>query len=234
MKIKSTIKNDFTVTLLIFLLITLVSILTNLSVLNPAKVSTDFGAEYGNIAASVARGEGFANVFTDDSGPTAWHPPLNVYLIASIFMLFGIKSFASMWVLYLIRNIAYAFIAFFLLKIVDQSRFKQYRWLCVAIYLFLLFFNYNELLRGVDDVYLITFLSTVLVYSVVKLIKSPSKKDFIYLYILAFVLPLTTPSMALAFVALLFGYFVITCFRMVRDAQGSNILSSMAAFPVMW
>ena len=231
MNSKTTTNNDFKIILPIFLLITLVSIITHFSVLSPERISPGFGAEYGNIAASIAEGKGFANVFTENSGPTAWHPPLNVYLIASIFMLFGVKSFASMWVLHLIRNIAYAFVVFFLVKTVDLSGFRKYRWLCAAIYLFLLLFNHQELLRGTDDVYLITFLSTLLIYTVVKLIKNPTNQGFIYLYILAFALPLTAPSMALAFVFLLAGYFAIICFRIFRDAQGQNVLSTIFRQP---
>ena len=40
-----------------------------------------FGGEYGNIAASIARGQGYANPFDSngqpvETGPTSWMPPL--------------------------------------------------------------------------------------------------------------------------------------------------------------
>lgn len=63
-----------------------------------------FGFEYGNIAASIARGEGFADVMaTGNQQPTAWMPLLYVYLLAAVFYLAGIKSTAALWLLSLIR-----------------------------------------------------------------------------------------------------------------------------------
>jgi hypothetical protein len=42
------------------------------------------GAEYWNIASSMARGEGFANPFPGKTGPTAWMPPLLPALLAGL------------------------------------------------------------------------------------------------------------------------------------------------------
>ena len=211
--------NEYVLTAVIFIIFTFISILIRPSSLDTDEVAFDFGAEYGNIAASVAKGEGFANVFTDESGPTAWHPPLNVYLMALVFVLFGVKSYASMWVLFLIRNAAFAFTAFFLLKISDKSGFGKYRWLVVIFFVLLILLNKNLLLYRVDDVYLITFISSIMVYAMISFVQKPSRKSFILLYILAFILPLTIPSMALAFVVLLFGYFMILSFQIFRNTK---------------
>lgn len=68
-----------------------------------------FGFEYGNIAASIARGEGFADVMaTGNQQPTAWMPLIYVYLLATVFYLAGIKSTAALWVLSLIRCVVLA------------------------------------------------------------------------------------------------------------------------------
>ncbi|WP_250632345.1 hypothetical protein [Rhodoflexus caldus] len=68
-----------------------------------------FGFENGNIAASVARGEGFADVMaTGKQQPTAWMPLLYVYLLAGVFYLTGIKSTAALWMLSLIRCVVLA------------------------------------------------------------------------------------------------------------------------------
>ena len=211
--------NEYVLTAIIFIIFSLTSISIRPSSLNADEAAFDFGAEYGNIAASVAKGEGFANVFTDESGPTAWHPPLNVYLMALVFVLFGVKSYASMWILFLIRNAAFAFTAFYLLKISDKSGFGRYRLLVVIFFVLLILLNKNPLLYRVDDVYLITFISSILVYAMVSFVQKPSRKSFILLYILAFILPLTIPSMALAFVVLLFAYFMILSFQIFRNTK---------------
>src|SRR5579864_1940556 len=51
-----------------------------------------FGWEMGRVAASLASGHGFSNPFGPPTGPTAWEPPLYPYLIAAVFLLFGIYS----------------------------------------------------------------------------------------------------------------------------------------------
>ena len=63
---------------------------------NPAMAeSNQFVAEHGNIAAALVHGEGFANPFGTESGPTAWVPPVYPLYLALIFLLFGVKSVAA-------------------------------------------------------------------------------------------------------------------------------------------
>ena len=64
-----------------------------------------FGWEMGRIAASVATGQGFSNPFGPPTGPTAWEPPLYVYLTAGVFKAFGIYSKASAFVLLALNSI---------------------------------------------------------------------------------------------------------------------------------
>lgn len=58
-----------------------------------------FGWEMGRIAESIASGRGFSNVFGPPTGPTAWEPPLYPYLAAGVFLIFGIYTKASAFVL---------------------------------------------------------------------------------------------------------------------------------------
>src|ERR1700690_3285999 len=51
--------------------------------------------EPGNIAASVATGKGFSSPFRVETGPTAWLTPVYPVLLAGIFRLFGLYTFAS-------------------------------------------------------------------------------------------------------------------------------------------
>jgi hypothetical protein len=51
--------------------------------------------ESGNIAYSVATGQGFASPFHIATGPTAWMTPVYPLLLAGIFRLFGVYSFES-------------------------------------------------------------------------------------------------------------------------------------------
>jgi len=67
-----------------------------------------FGWEMGRIAASLATGHGFSNQFGPTTGPTAWEPPLYPYLTAGVFLVFGIYSKASAFVLLTINSICSA------------------------------------------------------------------------------------------------------------------------------
>jgi 4-amino-4-deoxy-L-arabinose transferase-like glycosyltransferase len=59
----------------------------------------------GRIAASIAAGHGFSNPFGPATGPTAWEPPLYPYLTAGVFLVFGIYSKASAFVLLTMNSV---------------------------------------------------------------------------------------------------------------------------------
>ncbi len=50
-------------------------------------------------------GAGFSNPFGPPTGPTAWEPPLYPYLSAGVFLLFGIYSKASAFVLLALNSV---------------------------------------------------------------------------------------------------------------------------------
>src|SRR5258708_22390925 len=64
-----------------------------------------FGWEMGRIGASLASGHGFSSPFGPATGPTAWEPPLYPYLTAGVFLVFGIYSKASAFVLLVLNSI---------------------------------------------------------------------------------------------------------------------------------
>jgi 4-amino-4-deoxy-L-arabinose transferase-like glycosyltransferase len=65
-------------------------------VLRPGRAPNwNFGYEQGRIASSIAQGKGFSNPLGDETGPTAWHPPVYPYSLAAIFKLFGIFTRSS-------------------------------------------------------------------------------------------------------------------------------------------
>jgi 4-amino-4-deoxy-L-arabinose transferase-like glycosyltransferase len=67
-----------------------------------------FGWEMGRIAAALASGHGFSNPFGPPTGPTAWEPPLYPYLTAGVFVVFGIYSKASAFVLLTLNSVCSA------------------------------------------------------------------------------------------------------------------------------
>lgn len=64
-----------------------------------------FGFEMGRVGRSLALGHGFGNPYGGSTGPSAWEPPLYPYLIAGVFRIFGVYTYASAWVLLSINSI---------------------------------------------------------------------------------------------------------------------------------
>jgi 4-amino-4-deoxy-L-arabinose transferase-like glycosyltransferase len=64
-----------------------------------------FGWEMGRIGASLASGRGFSSPFGPATGPTAWEPPLYPYLTAGVFLIFGVYSKLSAFVLLTLNSI---------------------------------------------------------------------------------------------------------------------------------
>ena len=54
-----------------------------------------FEQETGNIAFALSEGKGFSNLFRQDTGPTAWIPPVYPFLLSLIFRIFGPFTLSS-------------------------------------------------------------------------------------------------------------------------------------------
>ena len=67
--------------------------------INPRGDHFQFGWEMGRIARSLALGQEFSSPTDLPSGPSAWAPPVYPYILAGVFKVFGIYSYASAWVI---------------------------------------------------------------------------------------------------------------------------------------
>lgn len=65
--------------------------------------SVPFLNETGNVARSLALGNGFGSVFRQDTGPTAWLTPIYPLLVAGIFRVFGIFTARSFFTVVLLN-----------------------------------------------------------------------------------------------------------------------------------
>jgi len=167
----------------------------------PEFLNTKFGWEYGNIAESLALGRGFANAFTPQSGLTAWMPPLFVFLLAGVFMVFGIKSLVSMWVVFIFKYAALAMSLYFLLVIARQagSQARRYAHLLSLIFIALVFFNRDAFFRSLHDDWVNLFFVCWALFALVRQVTESFTQARPHLYLLAILLPLTNPILTLAF-----------------------------------
>jgi hypothetical protein len=69
-----------------------------------------FMFESGNIASSLAAGNGFSSPFRVDTGPTAWMTPVYPLLLAEVFRLFGVYTFHA-WLAAVALNILFCTLA---------------------------------------------------------------------------------------------------------------------------
>jgi 4-amino-4-deoxy-L-arabinose transferase-like glycosyltransferase len=67
--------------------------------LDPARDHWKFGYETGRIARSLVEGKGFSNPLFSETGPTAWMTPVYPGIVAGVFMIFGIYTKTSAFVL---------------------------------------------------------------------------------------------------------------------------------------
>lgn len=164
----------------------------------------DFGYEYGWIASSIAQGQGYANVFWSDSGPTAWMLPLNTLLYAAVFALFGVKTLASLWVIVFLNCLFWSASAYYLFQAASVVS-ETLAFLAVVILFGLLVLLKSAVINGIADNALLNMLSIATVYFLYKYFRYHT--GYRQLLLLAFVLPLTSPGLFLAFALALIGRF---------------------------
>jgi len=75
------------------------------ALLDPARDHFAFGFEFGQVAQSIATGQGFSSPYPEPSGPTALVGPGYAYLLAGIFKLFGVFTKASALVTLTLNNL---------------------------------------------------------------------------------------------------------------------------------
>ena len=165
-----------------------------------------FFAELGNVSASLASGQGISNVFGDNSGPTAWCPVLNVLTYAAIFKIFGVKTVAAFWALIVLRCTLFSIALWWLLKLDYASQYDTYK-----IWLLPIFLGYTTLVifrTGPKDSMFSIFLSVWTIYTLVGCWRQGIESQQKSLFLLAFLLPWSSISLAIGLVLFLVGLFL--------------------------
>jgi 4-amino-4-deoxy-L-arabinose transferase-like glycosyltransferase len=73
--------------------------------LDPARGHWSFGWETGQVARSIAAGQGFGSPYPEATGPTALLPPVYAYLLAGVFRVFGIFTASSTLAILTLNNL---------------------------------------------------------------------------------------------------------------------------------
>jgi 4-amino-4-deoxy-L-arabinose transferase-like glycosyltransferase len=88
---------------------------------SPERSHFSFGWETGRIARSIALGEGFSSPLHVPTGPTAWMPPVYVYLLAAVFKIFGVYTLKSAIVMLTLNSLFSALTCLVVFFIADKS-----------------------------------------------------------------------------------------------------------------
>ena len=164
-----------------------------------------FGFEYGNLAASVVAGKGYAQVFEGSAGPSAWMLPVNTFIYAAIFTVFGVKSLAAMWACIITSCTLWSGCAYYLYR--TGRLFSSTYAIVAVLVLGGLLLLHRTVIVSLFDYALINWLTIATVYHLYHYLRYQT--HYRAVLILALVLPLVSPGLFLAFALLLmvrFGY----------------------------
>ena len=164
--------------------------------------------EFGNIAESIAKGKGYSSPFGYESGPTAWMPPLLVYMIVLVYKITGIKTMASFFVIKIL-NIAFIVLAYFFLReTLFSIQRKINKTLVFILYIFLILLFFHTLFRETNDTPFGIMLMSLALYSVVLFFVKKSKKSFYVIIASSIMLPLGNAIIGIPFILILLFYFL--------------------------
>lgn len=192
------IKNDRNVSL--FLLGMLFLKVTILLIGEGRAFLYDDGWYYANIARSIIDGHGFANPFFVTTGPTAWVPPMYVYLFVIMFETIG-DNLTSLYIIDLIQMTGYALCFYALLKTWKCTRFTKNNYILLLIYLIIISGYKMHIFRMITDLWIYMLLFSLVLYALVSYVRF--NKRFLLLVLLSAIIPLAAPTIAPGFVCIL-------------------------------
>ncbi len=161
-----------------------------------------FFYEYGRVAEAVLAGKGHRDVFGTASGPTAWVLPGFLYLVVLLYWMFGVKTKLALAAAVLIGYALVSLTVYFLLRLLRLTEFGVYRYWIAPIFLVSFLITTWPGPQDLHDIEFMLFLNVFTLYSLVTYVQRGSWYN---LPLLAVVLPLTNPIIALAFIVVLAG-----------------------------
>ena len=191
------IRTDFLIAVGFFLALMATALYINYP--HPLPGNMELGYEYGNIADALARGDGFADPFRSDGGPTAWMPPAYPVLIAGIFKVFGARSIPAAWCLLTFKYLGFALSLFLLLRAAERLPFPRYRRLALPLLYGIVFLLHRDLVFfAITDSWVHFLLGSAVLHALGVALYSESAGANLYLAFLGALLPLTHPILSFA------------------------------------
>jgi hypothetical protein len=190
----------------------------------PVAGNMEFGYEYGNIADALARGDGFADPFRADSGPTAWMPPAYPVLIAGIYEVFGARSIPAAWCLLVFKYLGFSLSLFLLLRAAERLPFPQHRRVGIPLLFIVMFAFYRDLVfLSMTDSWMHFVLGSAIIHALGVALYSESAGADVYLGALGALAPMSNPILSFAAVIVLAASLGRWWWRRERIAAGPGL-----------
>jgi 4-amino-4-deoxy-L-arabinose transferase-like glycosyltransferase len=167
-----------------------------MSHLIPARVLADvpFQNEVGNVASSLAQGQGFCCVFRQPTGPTAWLSPVYPLLVAFLFKIFGTFTLRSFYAAVTLNCIFSALATFPLFS--SAKRIAGLKLAVVAGWVWAIFpIGIILPFQWIWDTCLSVLFAATLLWSTLDLKESSRPRDFVQYGFLWGVALLTNPAL---------------------------------------
>jgi hypothetical protein len=162
-----------------------------------------FEQETGNIAFALSQGKGFSNLFRQDTGPTAWIPPVYPFLLSLIFRAFGTFTLSSFFAAVLLNAFFSAATTFPLFNLAQKVAGRTVNivtaWLWVA-------FPAGIMMpfEWIWDTSLSVLLATTILWMTLRISESAKRSLWLAYALLWAIALLTNPSLSIALPFLLF------------------------------
>jgi hypothetical protein len=165
-----------------------------------------FGAEYESIAQSIVSGKGYSNPFFDETGSTAWMPPMLVFIQVLVFYFTNNQLYAFI-ILSFIKLFAYLLSISISYKIFQIFKLKYFS-VFFSIFIIYFLFSPDENFGRISDLWVGVLLQILFIFLFFNFKLDTNKRTLFYLSALLFVSPLTNPSISFGFVLVIaFFYF---------------------------
>jgi 4-amino-4-deoxy-L-arabinose transferase-like glycosyltransferase len=196
--------------------------------LDPGRDHWEFGWEVGMVAKSIATGHGFANPFWGETGPTAWLTPVFPYVLAGIFILFGIKTKAAAIAMLALNSLFSAITCvpiFFTAKKTFGIRAAKWAAWTWAFFPYAIFYSADSMWYEC----FLTLLLTLLVLFALHLENAASLWAWTAFGVLAGITTLTTP-VVLGVLPFMMGW---VCYRLRQQARNWLVPTATAVLALL-
>jgi hypothetical protein len=156
-----------------------------------------FEQETGNIAFALSQGKGFGNLFRQNTGPTAWLPPVYPFLLSLIFRIFGAFTVRSFFAAVLLNALFSAAATFSLYHLARQVASRTVAIATAGLWVFLPA-GIMMPFEWIWDTSLSVLLATTLLWMTFHISNSASPKRWLAYGLLWAIAFLTNPSLAIA------------------------------------